>query len=407
MVERKGVTVDIDAVLAADRQYRETLAKAENMRAEKNEASEKITKADNEAQRKKIIGEIRKIDSNHDIIETNLKHLNEKLNALLYEIPNIPFEDAPIGPDDKANVVLRKVGERPDFSFKSKDYMEIASIHDWIDIERAAKVAGTRFGYIKGELVFLELALVRYTLDILLKEGFIPVLPPLMVKPEHMEAMGFLQGEAKDDVYYLEKDNLYLVGTSEQSIGPMHADEIFEEKDLPRRYAGFSTCFRREAGSYGKDTKGILRVHQFDKVEMLSFCHPEKSRDEHQYLLSLNEKMLQEIGLPYRVVHISTGDMGFAKAEQFDIETWIPNEQSFRETHSASNTTDFQARRLRIRYRDQQTKKMEFVHMLNGTAFALGRIMIAIIENYQQKDGSVKVPEILHNYMKVDYIGKK
>ena len=221
-------------------------------------------------------------------------------------------------------------------------------------------------------------------------------MPPVMVKPEYMDAMGFLYGDIKDDMYFLEQDQLYLVGTSEQSLGPMHAGEMLMLDKLPLRYAGFSTCFRREAGSYGKDTRGILRVHQFDKIEMVSFCDPEKSREEHRYLLGLNEAMMRELNLPYRVLHISTGDMGLAKAEQFDVETWIPSEGQYRETHSASNTTDFQARRLDIRTKDKDGETV-FVHMLNDTAFAIGRMLIALIENFQQKDGSVELPDILAN----------
>lgn len=397
-VRKKAMAVDIDRILELDKKRRETLRSVEHLRAEHNKVSQEISRTEDKKIKAELIMSMRNVKAGLQNIEQALEKIEGELNPLLKQVPNIPFSEAPVGADEKANVVLREVGTKPQFSFEPKDYMTLAEAHDWIDVKRAAKVSGTRFGYIKGDLAQLEFAIVRYALDILTKEGFIPVLPPVLVKPEYMEAMGFLHGEAADDVYYLEKDKLYLVGTSEQAIGPMHAGEIFKEKDLPRRYVGFSTCFRREAGSYGRDTKGILRVHQFDKIEMVVFAHPDKSREEHQYLLSLNEKMMQELGLPYRVVHISTGDMGLAKAEQFDIEIWIPSEQTYRETHSASNITDFQARRLNIKF----GKDRQYVHMLNDTCFAIGRTLIAIIENYQTKDGDVEVPKILQKY-----IGKK
>ncbi len=394
-VKKKFMEVDIDRILELDKKGRDTLQVVELLRAEQNKASRAISVEKDAEVREEVIYKMRDVKENLQDTEASLEKIEDELNGLLKLVPNIPFPEAPVGLDDKANVVLREVGARSKFSFEPKDYMTLAESHDWIDIERAAKVSGSRFGYIKGDLAQLEFAIVRYAFDILTKEGFIPVLPPVLIKPEYMDAMGFLHGEAADDVYYLEKDKLYLVGTSEQAIGPMHAGEVFKEEDLPRRYVGFSTCFRREAGSYGRDTKGILRVHQFDKVEMVVFCHPDKSRDEHKYLLSLNEKMMRELKLPYRVVHISTGDMGLAKAEQFDIETWIPSEVRYRETHSASNITDFQARRLDIKF----GKDRKYVHMLNDTVFAIGRILIAIIENYQTKDGEVMVPKVLQGYL--------
>jgi len=408
--KKKAMNVDIDRILELDKKRREALQPIEHLRAEQNKASGAISAEKNAGRKKELISEMKNVKENIKDSESSLGKIEEELNAKLMQVPNIPYEDVPVGPDESANVVLREVGDKPfdkakGKPFEPKSYLEIAEFHDWIDVERAAKVSGTRFGYIKGDLALMEFAIVRYALDILTKEGFIPVLPPVLVRPEYMNAMGFLHGEAADDVYYLEKDDLYLVGTSEQAIGPMHANEVFNEDDLPRRYVGFSTCFRREAGSYGKDTKGILRVHQFDKVEMVVFSHPEKSREEHKYLLSLNEKMMQELSLPYRVVHISTGDMGLAKAEQFDIETWIPSENTYRETHSASNTTDFQARRLNIKYKSDKKSAIgdkPFVHMLNDTVFAIGRTLISIIENYQTKDGEVEVPKVLQGY-----IGKK
>ena len=397
-VRDKNMDVDIDALLAVDEERRELIGQVDELRAQQNKTSKVFVREKDATVRDDKIAKMQGLKSDLHKKEERLREVEEQFHDLMRAVPNIPYKEAPVGKDESANVVLREVGKHPEFNFKAQDYLTLAQKHDWIDIKRAAKVSGSRFGYLKGELALLEFALVHYTMQKLTGEGFIPVVPPVMVKPEYMDAMGFLYGDIKDDMYFLEQDQLYLVGTSEQSLGPMHAGEMLMLDKLPLRYAGFSTCFRREAGSYGKDTRGILRVHQFDKIEMVSFCDPEKSREEHRYLLGLNEAMMSELNLPYRVMHISTGDMGLAKAEQFDVETWIPSEGQYRETHSASNTTDFQARRLDIKTKNKEGETV-FVHMLNDTAFAIGRMLIALIENFQQKDGSVELPDILANYM--------
>jgi seryl-tRNA synthetase len=275
--------------------------------------------------------------------------------------------------------------------------MELGKSLELIDAERASKVSGSRFGYLKNELPLLEFAIINLVMATAKKEGFIPVIPPVMLKDEMARGTGYFEATDEKEAYYLPEDKMYLVGTSEQSLVCMHADEILNEKDLPLRYVGFSTCFRREAGSYGKDTKGILRVHQFDKLEMVIFSKPEDSQKEHKLLLSIEEKLMKALALPYQVINICTGDLGRPVAAKYDIETWLPSEKRYRETHSSSNCTDFQARRLNIRYRDK-AGKVGFVHTLNGTAFAIGRILIMIMENYQQKDGSIKVPKALQKY---------
>jgi len=364
--------------------------------------------------RQKKLGEERKVEEAKKLKE-ELRLKEEALSAeekareeVLRQLPNPAFAYVPVGKSDKENVVLREVGEKPQFDFTPKDYLALAEALDCIDVPRGAKVSGARFAYIKREAAMLEFALVRFVFDSLLPHGFIPVVPPVMVKEEMMRGMGYVdRGEDKDETYFLEKDGLYLVGTSEQSMGPMFADEIFEEEELPKRYVAFSTCFRREAGSYGKDTKGILRVHQFDKLEMFSFCHPDRSGEEHKLLLSLEEQMMQALGVPYHVLDICTGDLGTPAAAKFDIEAWMPGQNNgtgeYRETHSTSNTTDFQSRRLNIRFRPRAdkegTKKPEYVHLLNGTAFAIGRIIIAILENYQREDGTIGIPKALQPYM--------
>ena len=395
--KNKQVKVDIDRLLEVDKKRRETLQALENMQSQKNKSSKTISKTKDEKEKRKIILQMRELDKNSDRLAKTVKKLDEEFNKLMLQIPNLPQEDVPVGKDERDNKVLKEVGEKPEFDFKPKNYMEISKNLDLIDIERAAKVAGTRFGYLKNEVVLLEFALIKLAFDVLTKENFIPVLPPVMLKAEMARGMGYLEQNDKEEAYYLPQDNLYLIGTAEQSIGTMHAEETFREEELPKRYVAFSTCFRREAGSYGKDTKGILRVHQFDKVEMFSFCRPEDSKKEHKFFLELEERLMQALKLPYRVVNICTGDLGRPAAAKYDIETWLPLENKYRETHSTSNCTDFQARRLNIRYRTKQGQ-LKFVHTVNGSAFSQ-RPILMIIENYQQKDGSILMPEVLQKYL--------
>ena len=402
--QKKGIEVDIARLLEVDKKRKDVLQALEDMRSKKNQANRDIQggKGDKE----KIIMQMRELDTNNDRLDGDLKVLEEEFNKLMRQIPNLPLDEVPFGKDDRENVVMREEGQKPKFNFKPRDYLDIAEKLDIIDVKRAALVSGSRFGYLKGEAAILEFALVNLVLDVVAKENFVPVIPPVMLKPEMMEGMGYTD-RGRDEIYFLEKDGLYLIGTSEQSLGAMHANETFQAQDLPKRYAGFSTCFRREAGAYGKDTKGILRVHQFDKIEMFSFCSPEKSAEEHLLLLSLEEKIMQLLGVPYRVLRICTGDLGDPAAAKYDIEAWMPGQNQYRETHSTSNCTDYQARRLNIRYKDAKTQKTEFVHTLNGTGLAIGRALIAIIENYQQKDGSIKVPKVLQKYTKFKLIKNK
>ena len=395
--KKKQVEIDIDLLLKLDEKRRKYLKEIETFRAKENQLSNLIKKEKENQKRTELIQEAQKIKKKTKEEELYLKGVSEEFEKLMLRIPNLPFDDVPVGKDERENKVLREVGSLPKFDFKFKDYLQIAENLDLIDVKRAGKTSGTRFGFLKREAALLEFALVNFAFDNLKKEGFIPVIPPVMIKPEMMKGMGYVE-RGEEEIYFIEKDNLYLVGTSEQIIGPMHADETFDQIELPKRYMGFSSCFRREAGSYGKDTKGILRVHQFDKVEMFSFSQPEESKKEHQFLLSLEEKLMQALKLPYRVIQICTGDLGDPAASKYDIEAWIPSEGRYRETHSTSNCTDFQARRLNIRYRDK-TGELNFLHTLNGTAFAIGRTLIAIIENYQQKDGSILIPTVLQPYL--------
>ncbi len=393
----KGADIDVERILALDEQLLNLKQELDKLREEKNRLAKE--KADPESGR--AIKE--KIKSKEE--ETNL--LEPQLTKLILDIPNPAKPDVKAGKDDSENEVLRLVGEQTKFNFEPKDYIALAEDLDLIDTKRAGKVSGSRFGYIKNELAILHFALIKYGLDLLLKEKFQPVLPPVMVTEKAMQAMGYLEHGGEDETYHFKEDKLYLVGTAEQSVGPYFMDEILEEKDLPIRFVGFSTCFRREAGSYGKDTRGILRVHQFDKLEMFSFCSPDKSDEEHEFLLSIEEKLMQGLRLPYRVIKMCTGDLGGPAARKYDIETWLPSENRYRETHSSSTCTDYQARRLNIKYKNNQTGKNEFIHTLNGTAFATGRTLLMILENYQQKDGSILVPEVLQAYCGFKEIKKK
>lgn len=395
--QAKQVKVDIDDLLETDKMLRETLQALEDMRAQKNKATREISKIKDDKERKKIILKMRELDGNSDRLTKRLKELEERFNHLMLQIPNLPGEEVPIGKDGSQNKFLREVGNKPKFKFKFKDYLTLAEDLDLIDIKRAAKISGSRFSFLKNEAALLEFAMINLAFDTLRKDNFQQVIPPVMLKPEMARGTGYFEATDINEAYFIQKDNLFLVGTSEQSLLAMHAGEILEEKELSKKYLSFSTCFRREAGSYGKDTKGILRVHQFDKIEMFCLSKPEDSEKEYGLFLEREERLMKLLKIPYRVVQMCTGDLGFPAASKYDIESWIPSENCYRETHSVSNCTDFQARRLNIRYRDK-SGKLDFVHTINGTVFAVGRMLISIIENYQQKDGSIMVPEVLQKY---------
>ncbi len=399
----KGAKVDIEALLKIDEQRRRIIEKTDNLKSEHNKLSKKVPCLVGQ-EREEIISRAKELAAEIQKGEKELAGAEKEFNRLILSIPNPALSNVKAGKDETENTVIKKWGEIPKFNFKPKDHLQIGQELDLIDVERAGKVSGSRFSYLKNQAARLEYALVQFVFDFLSRKGFIPVVPPVMIKEKAMRAMGYLE-RGGEEVYQTAKDDFYLVGTAEQSVGPMHLDEIFEMKDLPRRYVAFSTCFRREAGSHGQDVKGILRAHQFDKVEMFSFCLPEKSADEHKFLLQMEEEMVQALRIPYQVVEMCTGDLGDPAAAKYDIECWLPGQNRYRETHSTSNCTDFQARRLGVRFRNKDGKP-EFVHTLNGTAFAIGRILIAILENCQQKDGSVKVPRVLQKISGIKKIQK-
>ncbi len=393
---QKGYSPNIKKLLEVDGSRRKLIEEVDAIRSERNKWSS--LKSPNLPTNLKKGGESvreqgKKLKDTLKGKEDQLEKLNEEFYTLIREVPNLPKDDVPLGPDDKSDKVIKEVGKKPKFAFAPKDHLELGVGLDLIDVDRAAKTSGARFGFLKNELVILELGLVRFAFDLLTAEAFIAVIPPVIINKKIAEGLGYPEYETGEG-YKL--DDQFLVGTAEHSIVPMHMDETFVETDLPKRYVGFSTAFRREAGSYGKDTRGIFRVHQFDKVEMVSFVNPKDDGKEHLYLLSLEEKLVSDLGLPYRVVNKASGELGFPTAQKYDIEIWFPGQDKYRETHSASTNTDFQSRRLNIKY--QNKDKKDFVYILNATAFAVGRTLAAVLENYQQKDGSILVPKVLQKY---------
>ena len=400
-IAKKGADISlVDKVLELNLKRREAIQQIDTLRAKKNSAEGKLMAATEEA-KKEIIDVLKQAKAVLEDKESELKEIEQEFNRLMGLIPNLPLANVPIGKDEQGNVILREVGKKPKFNFKPLDYFTLAEKLDIIDTKRAAKTSGSRFGFLKREGALLEIALMKLAFDKLIKRDFIPVIPPVMLKPKLMWAMGYLD-RGTDEVYHLAKDDLYLVGTAEQMIGAMHADEVFDEAELPKKYIAFSTCFRREAGSYGKDTKGILRVHQFDKAEMFVFSKPQDAQKEHENLLAIEEELMQILGLPYRVLNICSGDLGDPAAAKYDIEAWLPGQNNglgqYRETHSTSNCTDYQARRLNIKYKNTKTNNWEFVYTLNGTAFSQ-RPILAIIENYQTKEGFIRIPKVLIPYL--------
>ncbi len=395
---RRGFIVDLDHLEEIDANSRALQRESEELRAKQKRRSQEIPSLEG-AEREGAIADAGSLGEESRRLAGRAAALRQEFEALWATVPNLPDETAAEGAAEEDAVEVTRWGDPVPFDFDVRDHVDLGEGLGIIDIERAAKVSGTRFGYLVGQAVLLELALVRLAMERLVAEGFVPVVPPVLVREPALFGTGFFPGD-REQVYAVERDDVYLVGTSEVPLAARHMDEILEE--LPVRYAGFSTCFRREAGTYGKDTRGIFRVHQFDKVEMFSFVRPETSGEEHERLLALEEDLVQSLGIPYRVVNIAAGDLGPAAAKKYDVEAWIPSQGRYREITSCSNTTDYQARRLRIRFREGNENRL--VHTLNGTAVAVGRTLIAIMENYQQSDGSIEVPEGLRSYAGFDVI---
>ncbi len=385
---RRGAGADFDALLAADASWREHTERAEALRATQKKSSKGKPPGPDE------LAELRQLAA--ELAEATQEQADaaQARDALLARIPNLPDPTAADGMAEEDAEVVRVWGTKPAFSFEPRDALDIRSPAGWIDMARGARLSGSRFAYRIGDVALAEMAIYRFVLDKLAAKGFLPVLPPVLVGERAMYGTGFLPTEASN-LYHLEKDDLYLTGTSEVALAGIHADERLEESDLPARYAAFTTNFRREAGAAGKDTKGMFRVHQFDKVEMYVYCVPEQSADIHGQLLANEEEIVQALGLPYRVMNIAVGDLGAPAAKKYDIEAWFPTQQRYREITSCSNTTDYQARRLNIRFR--RDGRLEFAHTLNGTG-ATARSLLSLMENFQDERGVVAVPEVLRRY---------
>jgi seryl-tRNA synthetase len=389
------LVADLDRLLAHDAERRRLTTEVEELRAEQNRASRAIGSASPE-ERQRRIDEVRRVSERLGELEPALLEAEEQVKAILDRLPNLPHESVPEGETDEDNEILRHVGERPDFGFDPLDHVDLGTSLGLIDLERGARLSGTRFAYLLGGAAVVQLALVRYCLDRLQPRGFVPVVPPVLVREDAMYGTGFLPTD-EAQLYVTREDDLYLVGTSEVALAGLHQGELLEPEGLPRRYVGYSTCFRREAGAHGKDTRGIFRVHQFDKVEMFSFTDPGDSWEEHEFLLSCEEELVGGLGLPYRVASVCTGELGASAAKKYDLEVWLPGQGRYRELTSCSNTTDYQARRLGVRVRTPDGNRP--AHTLNGTACAIGRTLIALLENHQRDDGSVDLPETLHPYL--------
>jgi seryl-tRNA synthetase len=400
-LSRRGVDIDVPALAEMEARIRGLRHEADEARAQQKAIGKTIAKLPAE-EKQAAIAEASEFGDRNKALAAEADALQDQFDAVWVNVPNLAHASVPDGMTEEDAVEVKQWGTPRDFDFEVRDHQDLGEAMDTIDVERGVRLSGSRFAYLKGQAVILELALVRFAMDILGEAGFTPVIPPVLVREEALFGTGFFP-EAREQVYAIPEDDLYLVGTSEVALGSLHAGEILDLDDLPLHYAGFSPCFRREAGTYGKDTRGIFRVHQFDKVEMFSFCHPERSWHEHELLFSLEEKIVQLLELPYRVVNVAAGDLGASAAKKYDIEAWIPGQGAYREITSCSNTTDYQSRRLRIRYRAEEGN--ELVHTLNGTAVAVGRTILAIMENHQQADGTVRIPEALIPYTGFDVMG--
>jgi seryl-tRNA synthetase len=398
-LRRRGERAEavLDTLLDLDERRRNLIVQVEEKRSLRNTTSERIAAAKKSGEdASEQIAAMREVGAEIKAIETDLKAIEDQLEQELLQVPNFADASAPEGGEEDS-VVLHSWGEPRTFDFEPRDHLDLGTALDVIDMERGGKVSGSRFAYLKGDLVLLQFALVQFAMQKLMAKGFRPVVPPVLVRDEAMYGTGFFPTDMQQ-VYHIESDALNLVGTSEVPLAALHMDEILEEEALPLRYVGYSSCFRREAGAAGKDTRGIFRVHQFDKVEMFSFCHPDASRDEHDFMRSVEEEVLQDLGLPYQAVNIAAGDLGASAAKKYDLEAWIPTQERYREVTSCSNCTDYQARRLKCRAKGKEGGPY-LVHTLNGTVVAVGRTIIAIMENYQLPDGRIETPAALRPFL--------
>ena len=399
MLKARSVDFDLDALIEFDQKRREFIIKTDELRKKKNQVSLEISQKKKAGEdTSSILDDMKNVSVELSKLESEQETIESKYSRLALTIPNLVHESVPVGVDESANKEIRKWGNIPNFNFKINDHIDISENLDLVDLERAAKVAGARFYYLKNDLVRLNQSLIHYALDFLAKKEYSLIQPPYMINRESMEG-AIIADDFEDVIYKIEEEDLYMIGTSEHAMAAMHSKEIIEGKDLPIRYAGVSPCFRKEAGAHGRDQKGIFRVHQFDKVEQFVFSRPEDSWDEHEKMLAVTEEFYQKLEIPYKVMLLSTGDMGKVSAKTYDIEAWMAGQNAYREIVSCSNCLDYQARRLKIRFRDKTNEDTQYLHTLNSTLIATSRILVSIMENFQTKDGHIRIPQILQSYM--------
>ena len=399
MLKARAVEFDLEGLIESDQKRREFIIKTDELRKKKNQVALTISEKKKAGEDiSGILEEMKKVSEELTKLELEQNNVEKKYRKLASSIPNLIHESVPIGKDDESNKEIKKWGDIPEFDFKIKDHIDISEDLDLVDLERAAKVAGARFYYLKNDLVRLNQALINFGLDFLREKGYSVVQPPYMINRESMEG-AVIADDFEEVIYKIDNEDLYMIGTSEHAMAAMHSKEIIEGKDIPKKYAGISPCFRKEAGAHGRDQKGIFRVHQFDKIEQFIFSKPEDSWKEHEKLLSIAEEFYQKLKIPYRVMLLSTGDTGNISAKTYDIEAWMAGQNAYREIVSCSNCLEYQARRLKIRFRDKTNDDTQYVHTLNSTLIATTRVLVAIMENFQTKDGHIRIPEVLQGYM--------
>jgi seryl-tRNA synthetase len=399
MLKSRAVEFDLDGLIESDQKRREFIIKTDELRKKKNQIAMTISqkkKAGEDAS--SILAEMKNISNELTKLQSEQEEVEKKYLKLALTIPNLVHESVPVGPDDSANKEIKKWGDIPKFDFKIKDHIDISEDLNLVDLERAAKVAGARFYYLKNDLVRLNQALLHFGLDFLAQKGYSLVQPPYMINRESMEG-AVIAEDFEEVIYKIQEEDLYMIGTSEHAMAAMHSKEIIEGKNIPIKYAGISPCFRKEAGAHGRDQKGIFRVHQFDKIEQFIFSKPEDSWKEHEKMLAVAEEFYQKLEIPYRVMLLSTGDVGNISAKTYDIEAWMAGQNAYREIVSCSNCLEYQARRLKIRFRDKTNENTQYVHTLNSTLIATTRVLVAIMENFQTKDGHIRIPQVLQSYM--------
>ena len=399
MLKARSVEFNFDELIDSDQKRREFILKTDELRKKKNQIASTISQKKKSGEdTSSILAEMKNISEELTKLEASQEEIEKKYSRLALTIPNLIHESVPVGKDETANREIKKWGKIPEFDFKINDHIDISENLDLVDLERAAKVAGARFYYLKNDLVRLNQSLIHYALDFLAEKNYSLVQPPYMINRQSMEG-AIIADDFEEVIYKIENEDLYMIGTSEHAMAAMHSDEIIEGKDLPLRYAGVSPCFRKEAGAHGRDQKGIFRVHQFDKIEQFVFARPEESWKEHEKMLSVAEDFYQNLEIPYKVMLLSSGDMGKVSAKTYDIEAWMAGQNAYREIVSCSNCLDYQARRLKIRFREKTNEETQYLHTLNSTLVATSRVLVSIMENFQTKDGHIIVPKVLQKYM--------